>query len=234
MFTKEPHSNLLRVEFSFDHQLDDALQLDIRKSQIRLDDGLLKWLREEFLTAPRREADRRYRKGRIKDISEKAKKGSHQASNRNIANKESQVGGAEVVVTNQTTGDVRVTNQQGTFTLKLPVSSATQPGQVHVEPADDVVDGVLFEPALIEMHKAVRINTGHPYYHKVYVPNLQDSITVQGLDSLLWALCVAELTTTTSGTKEVFNDMRREVSHILRKLVEGLPEPVESEDADGS
>ena len=228
MFQKEPHSNLLRVEFSFDHRLDDALQLDVRKSQIRLDDSLIFWLRQ-FLTAPRREADRRYRKGRVKDIDKKAKKGVHQASNNTIANKEAQVGGPEIVVTNAANGEVMVSNQQGKFSLKLPVTSAATPGQVHVEPADDVAEGVLFEPALIETHKAVRINTQHPYYHKVYVPNHNDSVTVQGLDSLLWALCVAELSTTTNDTSELFNDMRYEVSRILRKLVESLPEPADSD-----
>ena len=116
MFQKEPHSNLLRVEFSFDHRLDDALQLDVRKSQIRLDDRLIDWLRQ-FLTAPRREANRRYRKGRAQDIDTKAKKGVHQASNKAIANKEAQVGGPEIVVTNAANGEVTVSNQQGKFSL---------------------------------------------------------------------------------------------------------------------
>ena len=79
------------------------------------------------------------------------------------------------------------------------------------------------------MHKAVRINTQHPYYHKVYVPNYNDSVTVQGLDSLLWALCVAELSTTCDSYSNLFSDMRFEVSRILRRLVEGLPEPTDSD-----
>jgi len=231
MFQKEPHSNLLRVEFSFDHRLDNALQLDVRKSQIRLDDNLLRWLRD-FLTAPRREADKRYRKGRASNINEKAKKGVHQASNKTIANKESQVGGPKINVSNAAAGEVKITNQQGTFSLKLPVTTATTPGQVHVEPVDSINEGILFEPGLIEMHKAVRINTQHPYYHKVYVPNHNDSITVQGLDSLLWALCVAELSTTSDSYSDLFSDMRYEVSRILRKLVEGLPEPADSDITD--
>ena len=234
MFAKEPHGTLLRVEFSFDHRLDDALHLDIRKSQIILNDELWRWLRDTFLTAPRREANTRYRKGRAKDISRTAQNGVHVESNRSIANKEAEVGGPKVTVNNPATGDVTVTNNRGSVKLKLPVSSAASPGQVHVEPADDVTDGVLFEPAIIEMHKAVRINTIHPYYHKVYVPNRNDSVTVQGLDSLLWALCLAELSTTTDGTKEIFGDMRFEVSRILRKLAEGLPEPDLGEVADGS
>ena len=233
MFQKEPHSSLLRIEFSFDHRLDDAFHLDIKKSQIILNDELWKWLKDQFLTAPRREANRRYRQGQKKDISEKAKN-AHEASNNSIRNKEAEVGGAEVNVSNPNIGEVTVKNEHGSFKMKLKISSAVRPGEVFVQPAEDVDDGLLFEPAIIERHKAVRINTQHPYYHKVYVPNLSSSVTVQGMDSLLWALCVAELSATTDKTAEAFKDMRYEVTRILRKLVEGLPDPEVDEDADAA
>ena len=233
MFQQEPHSTLLRIEFSFDHKLDDAFHLDIKKSQIILNDGLWNWLKDQFLTAPRREANRRYRQGRKKDTSDKAKN-AHQASNNSIRNKEAEVGGAEVNVSNPNTGEVTVKNEHGSFNVKLKIGSAARPGEVFVQPAEDVADGLLFEPALIERHKAVRINTQHPYYHKVYVPNLNNSVTVQGMDSLLWALCVAELSTTTDKTAEAFMDMRYEVTRILRKLVESLPDPETDDDADAA
>ena len=229
MYQKEPHFSLLRVEFSFDHRLDDVFQLDIKKSQIILNDDLWAWLRDQFLTAPRREANRRYREGEKKAIAKSAK-GAHDASNRNIGNKEADIGGAEVNVKDPNSSQVTVTNVHGKFVLKLPIGSAARPGEVFVQPATDVTDGMLFEPALIDQHKAVRINTDHPYYRKVYVPNLKASVTIQGMDSLLWALCLAELSATTDKTAESFSDMRYEVSRILRKLVESLPEPqVEAE-----
>ena len=233
MFQKEPHSTLLRIEFSFDHRLDDAFHLDIKKSQIILKDDLWNWLKDQFLTAPRREANRRYRKGKKTDISDLAKN-AHQASNNSIRNKEAEVGGAEVNVSNPNTGEVTVKNEHGSFKMKLKISSAARPGEVFIQPAEDVEDGLLFEPAMIERHKAVRINTQHPYYHKVYVPNLSSSVTVQGMDSLLWALCVAELSATTDKTAEAFMDMRYEVTRILRKLVESLPDPEADEDADAA
>ena len=59
----------------------------------------------------------------------------------------------------------------------------------------------------------------------MYVPNLSRTTTIEGMDSLLWALCVAEFSATTDRTEESFKDMRFEVSRILRKLVEHLPEP---------
>lgn len=231
MYQKEPHSTLLRVEFSFDHKLDDAFQLDIKKSQIILNDELWNYLKDQFLVAPRREANRRYRVGKNKDIANKAKN-AHEASNKSIMTKEAEIGGAEINVLNPNTNEVTVKNRHGTFSMKLKIGAAYNPGEVFVQPADDVGDGMLFEPALIEKHKAVRINTQHPYYHKVYVPNLKRSVTVQGMDSLLWALCAAELSATTDETVEAFRDMRYEVTRILRKLVEGLPEPNTEDDAD--
>lgn len=231
MYLKEPHNTLLRVEFSFDHRLDDAFHLDIKKSKIILNDDLWTWLRDQFLPAPRREANRRYREGQKKDIASTSK-GAHDASNRTIGNKEAEVGGAEVNVNNPNTGDVTVINSKGKFNLKLKVSTAARPGEVFIQPVSDVADGLLFEPAIVDLHKAVRINIDHPYYHKVYVPNFNKSVTMQGMDSLLWALCVAELSATTDKTAQSFNDMRFEVSRILRKLVESLPEPDTGNQAD--
>ncbi|MFN3351474.1 ATP-binding protein [Pseudorhodoplanes sp.] len=224
MYSKEPHGTLLRVEFSFDHRLDEAFHIDIKKSQIILNEDLWNWLKDEFLTAPRREANNRYRTGQ-KAAARKKAEGSHDTSNQNIASKESEIDSAEVNVKNPETGEVLVTNKQGTFKLKLRVEKAHRPGEVYVQPVDGLDDGALFSPAIIDGHKAVKINTSHPYYHKVYVPNLSRGVTIQGMDSLLWGLCVAELSTISDTTSKHFEEMRFEVSRILRKLVEDLPDP---------
>src|SRR5690606_18641908 len=63
MYKQEPHYNLLRVELSFDHKLDGAFQVDIKKSRILLDEAMFEWLRDKFLAGPRREAETRYRRG---------------------------------------------------------------------------------------------------------------------------------------------------------------------------
>ena len=155
----------------------------------------------------------------------KQAEGSHDTSNKNIASKESDIDSVDVSVKNPETGEVLVKNKQGTFKLKLPVGKALRPGEVFVQPVDGLEDGALFSPAIIDGHKAVKINTSHPYYHKVYIPNLSRGVTIQGMDSLLWALCVAELSTISDTTAKHFEEMRFEVSRILRKLVEDLPEP---------
>lgn len=223
-YQKEPHGSLLRVEFSFDHKLDDAFHLDIKKSQIILNDELWKWLSESFLPAPRRMADQRYREGQKKAVAGKAR-GAHDASNNTIGEREADAGGAKVEVVDPNSGKVQVQNPHGKFILKLPVSSAAKPGEIYIRTVDSIDNGLLFEPAIIERHRAVHINTSHPYYSKVYVPNLNRSVTVQGMDSLLWALAVAELTTVQDSTSAHFKDLRYELSKILSKLVEGLPDP---------
>lgn len=224
LYQKEPHSTLLRVEFSFDHRLDDAFHLDIKKSQIILNEDLAVWLQTQFLPAPRREANRRSREGQQKAISKKGE-GAHDTSNNNIRNREAAAGGPQVKVADLNTGEAVVENKYGTTRLKLTITSAKRPGEVFVQPVDGINNGLLFQPALIDQHKAVQINTSHPYYHKVYVPNLNRSVTMQGLDSLMWALAVAELSTLQDSTAAMLKDMRYEVSRVLEKLVETLPEP---------
>ena len=225
MFTKEPHFTLLRVEFSFDHDLDDAFQVDIKKSRILLNDQLYDWIKTKFLPAPRNAADERYRKGRRKQVTAKSKH-IHNGSNRSIGEKEEQLLQADIEVIDKDSGEVEVTNRNGKTRLVLTISNPKQPEQLFVEPATELDDGVLWEPAIIHGHHAVRINTGHPYYHKVYVPNTSSNVTIQGLDSLLWALVEAELGTINESTKRHFQELRFEVSRLLRLLVETLPEPV--------
>jgi hypothetical protein len=224
MYQKEPHLTYLRVEFSFDHSLDDAFHLDIKKSQIILNETLSDWLENEFLPAPRREANRRSREGQQKANAKKGE-GAHDTSNANIRNREAAAGGAKVDLADPKTGEAIVQNRHGTVRLKLAISSARRPGEVFVQPVDGINNGLLFQPALVDQHRAVQINTSHPYYQKVYIPNMNRSVTMQGLDSLMWALCVAELTTAQDNTSGLFNDMRWEISRILEKLVETLPDP---------
>lgn len=224
MFSKEPHLSLLRVEFSFDHLLDEAFQVDIKKSQILLNEDLYNWVLNEFLPAPRNAANERYRTGQRKKAGEQAKD-AHEGSNRSISNKEKDLHKAEITVVDKDSNAVEVKNQSGTVRLKLKISDSLAPGQVCVQPADSIDDGILWAPALIDGHHAVMINTGHPYYHKVYIPNLASGVTIQGMDSLLWALVEAELGTINEATKTHFEELRFEVSRLLRKLVEDLPEP---------
>lgn len=224
MFAKEPHVTLLRVEFSFDHSLDEAFQVDIKKSRILLNETLYDWVLNQFLPAPRNAAIERYRKGQRKDV-EKQAKDAHLDSNANIGDKEPDLTLANIKITDPATNEVQITNKMGEVRLKLKLGTASATGQVYVQAVDGIDDGMLWEPALVNGHHSVRINTGHPYYAKVYVPNHKSGVTMQGMDALLWALVEAELGTVSEKTKNHMQELRFEVSRLLRKLVEDLPEP---------
>ena len=233
MFSKEPHGSLLRVEFSFDHRLDDAFHIDIKKSKILLNEDLYNWLDTDFLPAPRRAADEHYRKGQKKKVEDLAKT-AHDASNASISAAEPELDLPKVSVIDPRKGEVLVENKQGRVHLKLDIAKPFRPGEVFVQPVDGLPEGLLWQPAVIGTHRGVQINTAQPYYHKVYVPNLSSGVTVQGMDSLLWALGMAELSAISEATKNHFKEMRYEVSRLLRRLVEELPEPDLESTADGA
>lgn len=223
LFTKEPHFSLLRVEFSFDHRLDEAFQIDIKKSQIILNEAIAVFV-TEFLAPRRRAAEILYRRGVRKDVA-KTSKDAHDVSNRNIASKEDQVIKPNVKSLDATSGIAVLVNRVGEVRLKLMIGASAKKDEVHVKTVDSIEDGLLWAPAFIDGHCAVNINVGHPYYSKVYLPNLSQGVTIQGMDALLWGLSVAELNCVSDDTKSTFEELRYEVSRNLKKLVEDLPEP---------
>lgn len=224
MFSKEPHGTLLRVELSFDHKLDGAFHVDIKKSRILLNEEIYNYIKDSVMPAPRRAADERYRNGTKQKIDQ-AGKHAHDASNRNIGEKAKAVENSQVEVTNEQTGEVKITNQNGTFTHKIKIHHTDKPGQYRVIPVESIDNGMLWQPTIADGKHAVELNKGHPYYQKVYYPVLEQNVLVTGLDSLLWAMAEAELSTFNEDTKEQYEEMRFLVSKCLRKLVADLPEP---------
>lgn len=230
MYRQEPHFTLCRVELSFDHSLDDAFQVDIKKSRILLASEIYDWLRDKFLPGPRREAESRYRNG-LSAQSSGASALLHTSSNNAIHEKADALQTAKLEAFDPKTGEGTIRNKGGEAKIKIKIVDSDRPGEVHVKPVPEIVNGLLFEPAYISANQAVQINTSHPYYHKVYLPNRHSGVTIQGLDSLLWALCCAELGCISNDTKRKFEEMRFEVSRLLRQLVEDMPDAPEEQDA---
>lgn len=224
MFSKEPHGTLLRVELSFDHKLDEAFHVDIKKSRILLNEEIFNYIKDSVMPAPRRAADERYRKGTKKKV-ENASASAHAASNRNIEGKARSVESSKVEVTNPDTGEVQITNSNGTFRHRITVHHSENPGQCRIIPVQSLESNILWAPTIADGKHAVEINMGHPYYQKVYYPVLEQNVLVTGLDSLLWAMAEAELSTFNEETREQYEEMRFLVSKCLRKLVADLPDP---------
>lgn len=225
MYTKDPHDSLCRVEFSFDHELDDALNVDIKKSRVRLQEDIFNHIKDNFLPAPKRAANKKYRKGQNITISNTSTN-AHTASNNNIAEKASQVESSKITVTNPATNEVQVQNSKGTFTTHvIKIIEPTVKGECRVVPRDDVENNCLWEPAIVEGQHAVIINKKHPYYQKVYYPVLEESVLITGMDALLWALAEVENSTVNDEMLDFYEDFRYQVSKKLKQLVRDLPEP---------
>ena len=220
---------MLRVEFSFDHLLDDAFNVDIKKSRILPAEEILEYIKTSFLPAPRRAASERYRHGTAQQVSKEAeKRDAHAESNRNIDEKAKSVEGAKITVTKS--DEATIENQNGTFTHKITIISNPKPGQVRVIPKPTLEYGQLWEPCIADGKHAVQINQSHPYYQKVYSPILNQNVMVTGMDALLWALAEAEHKTYNDEIKEQYEEIRIAVSRILKTLVADLPDPEEEDD----
>lgn len=229
--TLEPHSSLLRVEFDFDHKLDDAFKVDVKKSRISFDPGLEAGLKR-ILNPIHREAKARYRRT---SQAENAENGvDHSSANKSIE-KNPSVRKPTVVDVDPVTGEPTISNNQGArIRLKAPVENRVSAESVYVEAVDDIRTGGLWEPALRSNTDSghttgVRLNKHHDFYQKVYQRAASDGHMVEGIDLLLWALSAAEQNHTNPELEPVFEDLREEVSANLRKLLRDVDLPAEDE-----
>jgi hypothetical protein len=223
----EPHFSLLRVEFCFDHELDDAFQIDVRRSRIIFDPALEEALSDR-LSPIRTEANNRYRRKSARAAG--AVRLDHAAANNSIA--ETPIGDKPSVesanFTNQEASIQTTAGQR--ITIKTTVRNNLPPTDLYVTEADDVEDGFLWEPSLqssgLDGHvTAVRLNKRHDFYKKIYVRLAKNGQGLQGLDLMLWALSNAEYNNTDEELTDVFKEFREQVSRSLKKLLDKMPLP---------
>lgn len=223
----EPHMSLLRIEFDFSHELDEAFSVDVKKSQIRFDPIIEEYL-IRLLNNPRREANNRYRRR------------EKEAANRSILDHTSaniSIGGAKnakkpvVESANEDKQIAVVTNRHGTgIRIKQPVQNNVEPGKIHVNAVETITTGNLWEPVLRSEGTTghvpgVVINKHHDFYQKIYQRAGSNGYSVQGMDLLLWAFAISELDNSNEELKPIFDDIREEVSSNLRRLLNDVPFP---------
>ena len=231
MYGREPHLSLLRIEFDFRHDLDDAFKVDVKKSRIHFDPGLENYLKN-VLAPVRREAANRYRRTNQKRVAKNIvnHKGSNISISRTPSTKKPGITSAD-----PDTDTGVVTNNHGTgITIKSPVQNGVDPGSIHVEAVDDIKSGHLYEPTLRSTGDsryvpAVRISRDHDFYKKIYLRASGSGFSVQGMDLLLWAFAVAEQNNTNEELDPVFEELREEVSGNLRRLLRNLELPDDGE-----
>ena len=230
MFKSEPHFSLLRVEFSFDHKADEFFHVDIKKSRILLNDAIYDYIKNQFLPAPRREAEQRYRQG-TKAAVAKTGAAPHEAANKTIESKAPAAEKSRTTITNPAKNEVEVQNKNGVVKTHITIRASKGKDACRVVPVESLGYGELWGPTLVDGKHAVAINMSHPFYQKVYFPLLGRPTAVTGMDALLWSLAEAELATFSEESKMAFQDMKIEASRALEKLIADLPEPdVDDED----
>ena len=183
----EPHDSLCRVELSFDHRLDAALQIDIKKSRIKMLADLQEAVRKMIAPA-RSEAEERYRKN-VRTTATKDAPSIHAPANSAVGNHIGGLNRTTVTVTGD--GRATVANPRGLVEIEIPTMEEADGGPyVVVKP--DLDDGLLWRP-VSRQKNAVLLNAGHPFYERAYSALKAVPVGVQAVDFLLWALCEAEL-----------------------------------------
>lgn len=226
----DPHYSLLRVEFDFDHQLDDAFKIDVKKSRILFDPALEDALRAT-LTPYWNEADKRYRRKNREIVQDIAL--NHASSNKTIEKVSPK--GAAVVDVDADNQEVTVNNNRGAgIRLHIPVNNNVNPNAIFIEVVDDITSGHVWEPAMRSSgdsgHRiGVRINRHHDFFQKVYLRASAIGDAVEGIDFLLWAFAAAEQNNSDKELAHMFEDIREEISVNLRKLLKDTPAPTQKD-----
>lgn len=227
----EPHTSLLRIEFDFGHELDDAFRIDVKKSRILFHPDLADGLRE-LLQPIYREAENRYRRrNREKTNTHQI---DHTSANKNIGGT-SNTSKPTVDSADPSTQSAVVSNNMGVrIKLKLPVQNNVSPDAIYVDAVEHITSGELWQPALRSAGEsghvpAVLLNKHHDFYQKIYQRAAANGFAVEGMDLLLWAFAVAEQNNTNKELEPIFEDIRNEISSNLRKLLRHVPD-LEPED----
>lgn len=227
----EPHMALLRLEFDFDHSLDEAFMVDVKKSRILLD-PILEGYVKTLITPIRREADSRFRRTSKEKTAERGI--DHTSANKSVTKAEISRQ-PKVVTADSVTNTAVISNEFGPkIKLKVPIEDGVKSENVHIDAVDNMHSGGLWEPALRSTSNTghvvgVRINKHHDFYQKIYQRASSAGYSVEGMDLLLWAFAAAEQNHTNPDLEPIFEDLREEVSSNLRKLLRDIDLPDEED-----
>jgi len=227
----EPHTSLLRIEFDFNHPLDHAFKVDVKKSKILFDPALEDELKRRLQPAYR-EAGNRYRRRERQASVERGI--DHGSANKAIQNAPT-AKKPSIETVDPASGTATLSNNRGpNIRLRVPVDTTADPRNIHVDAVDSITSGHLWEPSMRSAEgtgfvPGVRINKHHDFYQKIYQRCVASGYAVEGMDLLLWAFAMAEQNNTSEELEPIFEDIREEVSSNLKRLLREVPLPSDDE-----
>ncbi len=225
LFSQDSHTNLLRVELNFDHELDDYFEIDIRKSKVNFPIKIRTTLKEAL--APwRNQAQSRYRTNKpespvtgesTSDISS-----SHQISSRAIQVQQVNTGKVEILNFDKNSSVIRIKNRFGE--VEINRAAVVHGTNVFVTTSPSLEGGMLWEIDITEDNSTVVIlNEEHEFYRRFYQSSEITPVLIQAMDSLFWALANSELKSVSDLAKRNFEELRFSLSNSLRFLANELP-----------
>ena len=227
-----PDLNSMRVVLELDPKLDALTRTDMKKSGLALPPVMRDDIYERLDFYSRGIKELNQKKKNLRKSKRDMNK-LHQKSNETINNAIPDIEQARgEKLPDGTTKLETIFGENITQLTHLDVSFATNGGRI--QPVDDIVGGVLFEPVFQGAELVVLINKSHPFYQKIYMGLLDEPLATQGFDFLLFSLANAECLTRTDRIKEQFRSMRENMSQSLRHLLIDIEDPVESYDPDGN
>ena len=217
LLDKEPGLTLLRCELSFGAELDDLFHVDIMKSRLVLSEAFKAWLDSDFIDQPIKKARKRFTLGqRLKAL--KSASTAHDDSNRRIALLLEQL---HTVTVNQ-----YLENNRGSAANVTSAILSLSQQENFIVPIMRSAEDELYTPTAVDGRIGIELNTAHPFYTRAYLPRINESVTVQTLDALLFALVQAELSISDKEGLADRQRFRREVSKAVAAFVKDLPDPL--------
>ncbi len=226
LFSQDSHTNLLRVELNFDHELDDYFEIDIRKSKVNFPLKIRTTLKEAL--APwRNQAQSRYRtnKPNSQPVTGEATSDiatNHQISSRAIQVQQVNTGKVQILNFNRNSSLIRIKNRFGE--VEINRAAVVHGTNVFVTTSPSLEGGMLWEIDITEDNSTVVIlNEEHEFYRRFYQSTEITPVLIQAMDSLFWALANSELKSVSDQAKRNFEELRFSLSNSLKFLANELP-----------
>jgi len=222
LFAKHPNLNRLRIELSFDSNLDTEMGLRFTKAGLNPKQGVSDFLKQEI-------------GGQISTISsrlnkERVVKGAQDVNHRDSADliakraKLLLTPQAEIESRGPKTNGIKKPDSEPTGTTKSRDNLnkiKTSPSGVGAkfETVSLGYAGVLYNCYQEKKIIVVQWNIDHPFYEKVIIANKGDKNIVSALDYLVFGFAAAEMRAQNDDNVEVLNNIKAEMSSNLRALL---------------